>query len=689
MTRRTALGLFFAGFQARSAAPKWRSEWLSKIPAFLETHRRAEGAYGWSSDVIAHVTPTWGAVSSYRLLGLDVPDASRVADFVRKTYPVPEGRRKDRPLWRLDREQVETLLLLGESIESFRPLASTWVKPAEFTTRYELGANPVLQHQAAAVQIRSLLKLEATDDWKSYFEARRRGNGTFNNTPASDGSDGHIMNTLWGLMGCHALGIKVEGNASLLEWVRNCQLPSGGFSYAPEGSIGRTDDLAYTVCALSILKRLGAEPKDPAKCAAWIESLYLAEGGFQDRPGGEPNPVATRYALDAFRLLEREPATSVRAAPRASRKPIPEGARVFSVQIEAPGAGSPTEAVLMARALGIHIWTAKNSAAGWIAEAQRIANEQRVPVTFAIGNEEYGTYVDVPGLGCYSHLVDTVAPSGTDTGEQLPKKNHPYPWPEFRDTRLAALRRGGGRLVWQFLENEELTRVLLDEAVERGTYSAIASFHFGNENFLHSQPYLHRWYQRIPFVALQDAHGKESWWWGNQLAGFTTLFLAKEPTWEAWLQALENRHVLSVRHDAITGWKTHLAGGSPEVRAFVKQHEPEWRWWDDNGRQARRPAAALTVLRPSSKFEVGAPTSGVALRVRLWSENNGQALPQQARAELMDLVVDGNVVPTELYQAKDDRYHIARLEDTPGAHKAVARIRLLESGREVTVERSF
>ena len=75
-----------------------------------------------------------------QLLGVPVPDAARVAEFVRNTYPVPEVRRKDRPLWRLDFEQVQTLLWLDESIDSFRALASTWSKPAAFTKTYELGA---------------------------------------------------------------------------------------------------------------------------------------------------------------------------------------------------------------------------------------------------------------------------------------------------------------------------------------------------------------------------------------------------------------------------------------------------------------------------------------------------------------------------------------------------------------------
>jgi hypothetical protein len=77
------------------------------------------------------------------------------------------------------------------------------------------------------------------------------------------------------------------------------------------------------------------------------------------------------------------------------------------------------------------------------------------------------------------------------------------------------------------------------------------------------------------------------------------------------------------------------------------------------------------------------------LRVRLWSENNGQALPQNPRAELIELAVDGQRLETRTHEAKDDRYHIATLQDGPGTHTATARVRLLESGREVTVEKTW
>ena len=691
MTRRTFLTLAGSALAA-PAAPQWPEWFRRRLAVYLEQHRRPEGAYGWSSDVTAQITPTFAVVGCYHLLGLPVPDAARVASFVPNNYPMPEPRRKDRPLWRIDFEQAQTLVWLNESIESFRALASTWTKPAAFTKTYELGGNPVFQHQAMAVRVRHLLNLSPCQEdtaWREYFLARLRANGTFNTTPAADGSEGHLMNTLWGLLAAECLDLPLPAAPKRSQWVRECQLPSGGFTYQPRAALGALDDIAYTWCALQILEREHSRPAQPERCAAWIESLLTSEGGFQDRPGGEPNPLATFYALDSFRLLGHTPRESTKPAPRAKRYPVPEGARVFSFQEQAPGEGSPREAVLLASSLGIHVWATKNSPPGWIAEAQRVADAEHAPVLFTIGNEEYGTYVAVPGLGCYSHLVDTMVPYGADSGEQLPRKQYPYPWPEFRDTRIAALHRGRGRMVWQFNENEEITRVLLDEAIQRGTYSGISTFHFGYENFLFSQPFLQRWYGRIPFIGLQDAHGKESWWFSTYLSGFTTLFLARQATWDGWLEALDKNLVMSVRHDAITNWKTELAGGSPAMRDFVMKREREWRWWDDTGKQARRPVAALILLRPGMLFEVAAPEQGLALRLRLWAENVNMGIPKEPRTELVELRVDGKRVQPVPHESREDRYFLYSFNDAPGAHQAEADVRILESGRLVTVSASW
>src|SRR5918997_50734 len=124
-----------------AAAAGWRESLGTRVPPYLEKHKRPEGGYGWETDVVAHTTPTFAAVGCYRLLGAPVPDTGRVASFLH-VYPVPERRRTERPLWRLDWEQVQALLWLGQPVEPFKALASKWTQPAEFTPRYELGANP-------------------------------------------------------------------------------------------------------------------------------------------------------------------------------------------------------------------------------------------------------------------------------------------------------------------------------------------------------------------------------------------------------------------------------------------------------------------------------------------------------------------------------------------------------------------
>src|SRR5262249_10882054 len=160
--------------------------------------------------------------------------------------------------------------------------------------------------------------------------------------------------------------------------------------------------------------------------------------------------------------------------------------------------GSPAEAVDLARSLRIHLWGAKNAKPGWIERAQALAAAQKVPVTFFVANEEYGTTVSVPGLGTYTHTSDVIAPAGSAFGPAQPA-NRPATWEAYRDRRLAPLINAGGRLVWQFGENEELTRYYFDDSLRRGGYAAISTFHFGNPDFANSEPWLNHYRGVIPF----------------------------------------------------------------------------------------------------------------------------------------------------------------------------------------------
>ena len=673
-TRRAIVqGLAAALLHAAEDAP-------ARIVRYWESLARTPGGYGWPDNPEPALTTTHAAIACYRLLGREPPRKAALIAFLRDAYPMEPPRRKDRPLHRFDYEQIQALHWLGEPIDSFRASAAAWVKPSYFTHRYEFDENPVLEQETGAILSRRLLGLPSTPAWRDYIVSRRRPNGSFNHTPGNDGTEGHVVNTLWGLMALAALGESVAHTAGTADWIRSCQLESGGFTWAPHAPIAAHDHVSYAWAALAALRLLQAAPRDAAAARRYLLSLWNQDGGFGDRPGRTSNPLATHQALEALSALGQVNALGG-TAPRSMAKPaaLPANLKVFTIQIEAPGKGSPREAVAMARALGIHLWGAKNAEPGWVEYTQKLAAAEKAPVTFFVANEEYGTYVSVPGLGTYSHLSDIQAPAGSDFGASMADEKHPVPWAEFLRRRIVPLGRAGGSNVWQFNENQELSRVLLDQAVAEGTFSAISAFHFGKENFLVTQPFLNRYRDVMPFIGLQDAHS-QTWWWMEYLTAFRTLFLAAEPTWHGWNEALRRNWVVSVRHDVHTGYRTQFAGGSNAVRDYAMRRAETWKWWGERPDDIRRPWAALTAVGPQDEFDELRPQSGIDLRVRCWYNTRPAGVPREPVTELVSLEVDGRkVAPQHVEKAGDiyEYWHVPAGE----AIEAAATVRMKATGR--------
>ncbi len=664
------------------------TDWKSAVVAYLESLSRPDGGYAWQDQQRSHLTPTFAVIGSYRALNRTPPNKSRLAEFVRTHHPA-QLKKLEQEHREFEFQQIQSLLWLGEDPSAFREQVLGWKKPKGYLKQYEQHAYPIFRFQLTAFTCRALLGLPLSDlsqEFIDYLNERRRANGSFNNTPASDGGDGHVMNTWWGIEALRTLGRTGEKKAETIAWLQACQLPDGGFSYQPKAEIAGWDDVAYTWATVRALKELGSAPGNRDGCIRYLQSLWNADGGFADRPGWASNPVATYYALDALDALGALDAAPAVGAGSRARPGQPHGVaptadlKVFTIQIEAHGRGSPAEAVDLARALRIDLWGAKNAEPGWIARAQELADRGKVPVTFFVANEEYGTWVDTPGLGTYSHTSDIIAPAGADIGPSLANAGV-VSWPEFRRRRLAPLEKAGGRLVWQFGENEELTRIFLDDALQRGGFAAISTFHFGNPDFTDSEPFLERYRLQLPFIALQDAHGGEPWWFADMTTGFRTVFLARAPTWEAWLDALKENWVAAVRHDAVSGFETWMHGGTPEVMEFIRERQDQWRWWDNPDIQ--RPLVSIVAVTPQDKFEVARPQKGVTIRVRTAWENTAQGLPKKPITELVRLSADGAEVSPTLVAKKrpggavlEDHYHQFHIADpAPGRHTATARVR--------------
>ncbi len=674
---------------------------VDMITRYLETLARPDGGYGWDDLEISHLTPTFGVIGSYRLLGRTPPRKEALTAYVRTHHP-QHIKKLEQERRVFDFQQLQALVWLEADVSEFRGKFSAWTKPVVYLKQYERHGYPVMQSELGAVFGHRLLELPVTglaEAFTRYIGERQRANGSFNNTPAADGGDGHVMNTLWALQALAVLGRELTKKDELVAWLRACQLKDGGgkggFTFAAKPEFGGVDDIAYTRAALRALKLAGGAPADREACIRYIHSLANSDGGFGDRPGWFSNATATFYALDALDALgAMDTLDRVRRRPSAApAAKLPAGLKVFTIQIESHGQGSPADAVELARGLRISLWGAKNAKPGWLARAQAIAAQKKVLVTFFPANEEYGTWVNVPGLGTYSHTSDMMAPPTGDVGASLANKGV-VTWPEFRERRLNPLQRGGGRLIWQFGENEELVRMFLDDSVERGGFAAISTFHFGNPDFTNTEPFLKRWRGRIPYIALQDAHGPDPWWFADTTTAFRTLFLATEPTWDGWLNALKQNWVAAVRRDVCTRGKTWMHAGSPEVLAFVRAHARDWQWWDNPAIQ--RPMVSMVALTPADELEAGRPDRGVVLRVRCAWENTAQGLAKQPLAEFVKVLLDGRETPAELVARKrgptsyEDYHHRVALPDiTAGTHRATAVVRVLETKAEVSQNIEF
>ncbi len=667
---------------------------FATIIAYLQTHRRDDDGYGWEDQEISHLTPTFGVIGCYHLMQQAPPDRAKLAHYVRTHHP-REVKKLEQERRVFEFQQVQALTWLGEDVAAFRETVGKWIGPLPYLRQYEQHGYPVFQSELGAILSRPLLGIpldNLSPKFTAYLDERRRPNGSFNNTPAADGSDGHVMNTWWGLQALRIFGRHEVNKESTSAWLRSCQLPNGGFTYQPKPEFGGVDDVAYTRAAVRALESLGSAPANRDACMAYLHSLANADGGFSDRPGWRSNPLATFCALDALAGLSALPtATTVkRRAPRA-KQVLPGNLKIFTIQVESHGQGSPTEAVDLARALKIDWWGAKNATPEWHARVREIAAAQKVPVTFFPANEEYGTWVDVPGLGTYSHVSDLVAPPDADIGPALATRGNTkaVTWPEFRTRRLAALEKGQGRLVWQFGENEELVRTYLDDSVERGGFAAISTYHFGNPDFTNSEPFLHRWRGQLPYIALQDAHGTEPWWFADMTTGFRTVFLATEPTWAGWLNALKQNWTVPIRRDVWTRGKTWMHSGSREVLDFVRARESSWRWWDNPA--IARPMVSIVAVRSDDLLEPVRPKSGTMLRVRCAWENTPQGLLKQPISELVRLSIDGREVTPELDSRKrpnglfeEHSHQLPLASFAPGKHTATAVVRVLATKIETT-----
>ena len=594
---------------------------VDDICAYFESLRQADGAYAYPGQDASHLTATYAAVMTYAALGREVPgDRAALAKLIAgPLFPLSASRTRWhwQPLHEFRLQQARAVKALGGDLRPFVREADARKKIDSYTSAYESGENPVLTQQMSALLMKAEcdrpVSPEAHKAYSDYLDARERTNGTYNTTLASDGSDGHVVNTAYALAGRRVLGATPD--RKVVGWIQSCQRPDGGFTWAPNPAMGGVSDLWYAHAAVRALLDLGARPKDEAAFLGWLGSLRNADGGFAPRPGLRSDPLATWRAVDL--LIRLGQLSELSKLPKPSKPPKPldlSSLHAFTIQFEAPGSGSVREAVQVAKDLKIHLWGAKNAKPKWLAMAQAEADRRGVPVTFFASNENYGERRNLPGLGDFSHLHDPA-----------------YPPKGAADARPFEL--------WQICDHECCARIWLDS----GKYDGIGTFHFGCFDMTWILPFLYQYEETIPFVSNQDAHGK-AWWWRGELMAYRTVFLAKEGTWDAFRDACAKGLVTSVREDAHTQGRLRMLGGRPEAKARLRELEDEWRVRSFDNR------VSVQLLTPEDVLETAYPKEGRLIRVRVdykWRECKGIIDPtcrlKSAELDGRELAVDRRV----------------------------------------------
>jgi len=677
-----------------------QTSWKKQLQQYIDTKlSKSDGGYGWDDQPDSHIEPTYAVIGILKDIDQLPADKTSLIEFVRKHHPQRTVNKETGPSGFDARillyHQIQSLVWLGGDLSGFKKEVGGWKSDANNLYNYETHNYGVLMQEVMTPVCRNLLQISVDDispSFKNYLNERKRQNGSYNNAPAANG-DGNVLNTWWSLYTLKILGENNTSQNQIITWLQSCQLKDGGFTHQPHPQIAGNDEVVYTWAAVKSLELSGAKPANLKGCIKYLLSLRNTDGGFGNRPGLPSTPMSTYYAIDALKTLNAFSSLDAAKPPVQALVRNTEDLsklKVFTVQFEAQGSGSPSEAVMLADSFHIHLWGAKNGNAAWSAEAQRIANEKKVPVTFFYADEPYGKNVSVDGMGTFGHILDYFAP----VNAPALKIENETPWPQYRKTVVEPLLNNKGGLILQISNNEAMCRMLLDESVKNGGYAAISTIHFG-QNFLFFLPFLYQYRYQLPLVALQDAHGTESWWWSNDLLAYRTLFLATEPTHDGLLKALKNNWVVAVRHDSVSAFKTRMLGGAAGVQEYVLSQQKNWKWWDESGNELIHPWAAITVLHPADSFETASPDKGINVRIRCWWDTNKQIM-KAPLVKLEQLRIDNTPAEHQYIEQKDrrgavtDSYYLYTSKKlSPGTHTLQASLRNLKTNTARIMIRQF
>ncbi|HMR84540.1 MAG TPA: terpene cyclase/mutase family protein, partial [Niabella sp.] len=350
---------------------------------YVQSLQRNGCEYGWPNQYDGHITPTFAAIGVLHSLQELPQNRLKLIQWVETHHPQTGVNKEGGPSGTQMRDiifqQIQTVAWLGGDLSAFKKEVAAWRSQRHANSNFEETKFGNLWQESFTPITFSLLNIPVDvikPGFTGYLDSVRRPNGSYNNALLSFGKegDGNILCTVNSILALRALKKDIPLKNELVKWLQACQDVNGGFKHQPQPELARHPDIIYTWAGVKALKEAGAKPADTKACISYILSLQNDDGGFGNKPGLASTPMSAYYAVDALKELNALEYLDMPFKAVSPKKDIENFKRknIYTVQFQSVGNGSPKEAVFLAKEFKIDLWGAKNSAPGWIEEAQRI-----------------------------------------------------------------------------------------------------------------------------------------------------------------------------------------------------------------------------------------------------------------------------------------------------------------------------
>jgi len=398
------------------------------------------------------------------------------------------------------------------------------------------------------------------DELVLWLVSRRNPDGGWGNLMSESS---HVSFTYYAMQILRLLDANVS-TEGVADFVRKCQNADGGYGWAP----GQASDVKYTYEALSLLKMANADSY-PRSVVEWLLTLQNPDGGFGCKPGWPSDVESTHLAIACFGIMgDLDTVRRARAVRASLEEPIDDGFHVYTAVLEAAGsawgrAESPGYIVGYAAQAGIDLLGIKTSNMSFVNECRLYAREHGIPVQIVASDEQYAANLNISSIGAFGHVANIV-------GEHFFVFPRMATWSVFkRDIkRLHDLQ---GLIHLQTDYCPEFTIALLDDSVLSGDGYDAASFD------LLGQPWTERYWRVLPMIYSADAH-YDLWQTRHKYETDRTLFIARNNTWEGFLDAVRANRIVRVFLDGREGVNVIMVGRPLAVK-YVRDRMEEWAWW--------------------------------------------------------------------------------------------------------------